>query len=340
MGWELSASKLEQGVQKQRSRVAEDPAWDSYELLARGLRWIDEVDESRRYFLSAAHDVIERIEQRGRGKGSTRARTAGFLRLAGDLDQARKWAVLAIDGLLERGEAACAVETLYAGGDGPAALELAQRHKLRPLAVELAEAERDGNVSRLEAVAKQPAREIVAGRFAPFEAGGAYPLDAWDWLELAHLARARASGEPAPTHIEILQRSGLLGPERSPRVTRVLPGGPIEIAVTGPDGAEIVTTVDRESPDYVEIRLDPRPQSYLALGFDWTAIDGYTAQLFVEPQSSPQQVLPAQGKDFRDVAMGAVDWLESTGEFWERDLAWAARALGDVVARMPLHDSQ
>ncbi|MDA0181932.1 hypothetical protein OJ997_16635 [Solirubrobacter phytolaccae] len=330
MAWRLASRTLAEGVERRRARVAENPSWTGYELLARGLRWIDEVDESQRLFHAAAVDLIERMERLGRGDGAMWARATGFFRMAGEPESAREWARRAIDGL----DAPTAVDTLFAGGDVDAALALAQREGIRTLAVELVEAARDGDLARLDAVAAKPVREIVGGRFAPFEAGGVYPLDSWDWLELAHLARARLAGEPAPTHTEMLSRSGLLGPERRrPRAVRHRPGGTDRITVPGRDGAPLEALVDRESPDYVELRLDPRPDSYLALGFDWTDGDGYTGSLFVEPRSSPQDVLPFQGKDLREVIDAAVDWLESIDE------PWAARTLRTVAGQIETRGS-
>ena len=337
MAWHFSTRKLADGVAKRRARVDDDRAWDTLELLARGLRWSDDVEESRRLFHAAAVDLIERVEQRGRGDGPTRSRTAGFFRLAGELEQARDWAVRAVDELAERHSIEEAVETLYAGGEAAAAEDLAGRHGVRTLATDLTAAERDGDLARIEALAARLAREIVAGRFAPYEAGGAYPLDAYDWLELVHFTRARVAGQLPPTHTEILQRSGLLGArEQSPRVTRVQPGATIRESVSGPDGTPVDVVVDRTSPEYVEITLDPREAGYLKVAFDWTDADGYTAQLFVEPGAGAHELLPHQSTDFRDAVEAAADWLVGVNDLYGKDATWAAGALRDVARAMPL----
>src|SRR3954470_10955674 len=95
MAWQVSSAELAEGVAARRRQLADGRAWDSFERLARGLRWIDELEESRRYFHAAAVDLIARIERRGRGDGTTRAQTAGFFALAGEERDAREWGVRA-----------------------------------------------------------------------------------------------------------------------------------------------------------------------------------------------------------------------------------------------------
>lgn len=334
MAWQLSVEELGDGVREQRERVAGRRSWRTLEQLARGLRWVDLQRESERLFLEAAHDVIERVERQGRGSADMRSRTAGFFTLAGHPKPALEWGRRAVE--LFTGRAAHdVVDTLYVAGDPEQALAIARKHDIRPWAVELIEAERDGK--RCDAFAARLVRHLVAGRTAPSESSGSHPIGLWDWLELAYLTDARITGEPTPSHTEMLTRAGLLAAARRPRrVARVEPGGVDHFPVTAADGTAIEATIDRSSADHVEIVLDPRHDHYFVLTFSWDVILGYVGRVYIEPLTSPQDVLPHDSQDFAEAIEAAVDWLDDLGELWDRDGPWAARTLRGVTQALPL----
>jgi hypothetical protein len=98
MAWQLSMVELVEEVASARDQMGDHRSWMTLEALARGLRWVDELDESQRLFHDAAVDVIERP---GRGAADSRARTAGFFALAGEPEASREWGVRAADEFLD-----------------------------------------------------------------------------------------------------------------------------------------------------------------------------------------------------------------------------------------------
>lgn len=330
-----------ESVQAQRELVALMRSWVVLEALARGLRWIDEVAESERTFHDAAVDLIERVEQAGDGDAYSRARTAGFLVLAGEPDSAREWGVRAADTWERAGDSvehdgAATVDTLLIVGERERAVALARAHGLRSRGLELLEAEADGDAQRCEALIATLVADLRADRSVPVDGSGESPVDTWDWLELAHLARARIVSEPAPTYTEMLSRSGVL--EAAPRERRTvrIVGGDVErFSVAGADGVTVEAVVDRRDPACVEVRLEPRTAGYLAIRFLWTDGRGYHARLRTTPQGGDDHVFNAESPDVREVVGAAVDWL-AAGELRVRDGPWAARTLRDVAARLPL----
>lgn len=343
MAWTISLPELAEGVHLRREFVAERPTWGRIELLARGLRWIDELAESQELFRRAAVDVIERIDVPGRGDGTSRARTAGFFALAGAHDEAREWAQRATTSWLQSGrpderDLVDAVDTLYAAGEAEPALALARAHAVRSAGVELLEAECDGDLARCDAFAAATARELNGERALPFDSSGMAPLNTWDWLELAYLVRARIAGDPAPAHAEVLRRTGwLVEPPVVRRVVRVQAGGVDRVPITGADDAPIQAIVDRQDADYVELRLDPRPEHYLAIGVDWSPARGHHARLYTEPLTSPAFDFPHDDRDFTETVDAAAAWLESVN-LGDRDGSWAARTLRELAARLPLSE--
>src|ERR1700742_4888268 len=100
MAWTLTKNDLTAAVAEARARVAERRTWSKLELLARGLRWLDESAESTRLFHDAATDAVWRIEEHyGGGHAGSRSRTAGLFALAGEVETAREWGLRALDGL-------------------------------------------------------------------------------------------------------------------------------------------------------------------------------------------------------------------------------------------------
>jgi hypothetical protein len=353
MAWTVSWNDLVEGVSEARNRVEEHRSWRTLELLARGLRWVDQLAESRAVFHEAALDVIERIEKRARGNGRSRSRTAGFFALAGESEAAREWGLRAIDDLVRRrdvsGEvrldelvrrgASDAAATLYVCGEHGRALALAREHGVKDLATELIEVEQAADRDRCDAAIGGLVAGIVSDRVAPFNASGVYPIDRWDWLETCFEVRARIAGEPVPSHAVMLERAGLLGPGPSRRVVKPEPGGVDRFAVTAADGTPIEASVDRRDTDLIEIVLDPRKgRRYLDLRFLWTNdAQGYRIDLHTDALSSPQDTLPYEGPDFREAVDAAADWLRSLGaDAYGRDGAWATRTLIQVTKDLPV----
>jgi hypothetical protein len=297
------------------------------------LRWIDEIAESQRLFREAAADLIARVEEAGRGDALTRAHTAGFFLLAGEPDAAREWAARAVEAAGQADEHV--VETLYVGGDAERAWAFAAERGVRGRAVELLEAERDGDPAKCDAVIARHVGWLSGERVLPFEASSLDPLHTWDWLEVAHRVRARISGEPAPPHEEMLAASGLLdgGAPRAPRTVRVQPGAVEHVPVIATDGASIDAVIDRREPGYVVLQLDPRPGSFLTVTFAWSDGSGHVARLLTEPETSPAHVFDHTGPDFTDVADAAAEWLAGV-DLGDRDGAWTGRTLRDLVARL------
>lgn len=319
MPWRIAHGELVEGVREARAYAAERPSWRRMELLARGLRWIDEVAESRAVFNSAALDVIERVERPGRGAASTRATTAGLFALAGDIERAREWAV-------RSGE----VDALYVSG----ALTAADHG--RSNGAVLLDAERRRDVARCDAFIAATVTDLSASRVLPCEASGMSPVHTWDWLELGCLVRARIIGAPAPTHADMLRHVGLHADEpHVPPTRRVVPGAVDRIAITAADGMPVEAVIDREDPGYVELRLDPRSEHFLTLGFAWSDARGYHGRVYTEPLSSHAADLDHDSPDFTDVVDAAADWL-TTADWDDRDCAWAARTLRALAGHLPV----
>jgi hypothetical protein len=244
---------------------------------------------------------------------------------------------------LLRRDASDAVKTLYVCGELDRALALACEHRVENLVVDLIEAERAGNLGRCDAAIDGLVAGLVSDRVAPSSASGRHPIHSWDWLEVCFEVRARIAGEPVPSHAVMLERAGLLGPGPSRRVVRPEPGGVDRFAVTAADGTAIEASVDRRNADVIDIYLDPREddrgyEHYLALGFDWISDgQGYVVRLYTEPSSSPQDVLPYEGPDFRAAVEAAADWLDGLGaDAYGRDGTWAARILVQVTKDLPV----
>ena len=351
MTWAVSAHELDEGVEERRRMLGERRAPDTLERLARALRWVDDLEESRRVFHEAAVAQVQSVEQHGRPSAATHSRTAGYFALAGELEPAREWAARAIDELLEprdpygdvrpeesrHRDAGEAVELWYVSGEPDRALTLAREQGIRNRAVELIEAERDRDVDAVDAVIGGLTTRLVAERVPPHVAGG-HPIGAWDWLELAFETRAGTAGEPTPTHREMLERTGLLGGGPSRRVARLEEGGVDRFTVDASDGSPIEATVDRERADWIEITLDPREEHYLSLGFDWYDDRGYRSELYLEPESSPQVGLPYVGTDFGEAVDAAADWLDGR-DVLGRDGTWAARTLRQITKDLPVRES-
>ena len=350
MSWTIAEQELARGVEQARGELEEYRDWDTLELLARAMRWADELTESRRLFHEAATDAVATITQHGQYAGDVCSRTAGYFALAGELEPAREWAARAVEDFLAPRDvhgdgkpadlllrdAGFAVETLAVCELGEQALALAAQTGVRNLAVELIEAQRDGNV---DAVVERLTRALAAERVPPYDAYAQYPVHVWDWLEFAFVARARLAGEPVPSHRQMLERAGLLGDGASGRVVRLEAGGVDRFSVLASDGTPIEATVARESAASVEITLDPRGPHYLAIGFYWPFDDGYRLDLYIAPNSSSQQALPYQGTDFREAVEATADWLDGQ-DLFGRDGSWAARTLTAITKDLPVRGEE
>ncbi len=259
MTWTISERELADGVELARQELDEYRDWDTLEVLARAVRWADQLAESRRLFGEAATDAVDAIAGHGEYAGDVCSRTAGYFALAGEPEQGREWAARAVadfreprdshgdrkpDDVLRR-DAGFAIETLYVCALPEQALALAAETGIRNAAVELIEAERDRRADAIDAVVERLSRDLAAERVPPYDAYARYPVHAWDWLEFAFIARARVTGEPQPSHREMLERSGLLGGGASGRVVRLESGGIDRFNVPAADGTVVEATVDR-----------------------------------------------------------------------------------------------
>jgi hypothetical protein len=265
--------------------------------------------------------------------------------LAGEPERAREWGQRAVDELLQRrgrtgyrkppefvrDDAGRAVDIFYLCTERERAMALAREHGLDRLSVDVIMAERDRDLERAESVIRRVSHEIVAERLEPTERTGE-PLHLWDWLEAGFLVQSRIAGQNPPSHALMLERSGLLGPGVRRQVVWPARGGVDRFPVLGPDGAHIEATIDRRDPSAVEITLDPREADdrYLVLTFHWRQDNVYGISLWLEPLSSPQDVLPYQGPDFREAIDAAADRLDGT-HFQGRDGTWAARTLREIA---------
>ena len=346
MAWTVSKQSLLDGLAARRRRASERPHRAELEMLARAARWTDEVAESCEAFRRAAQDVIERVENRGRGDARSRVTTAGFFAMAGDLSATREWGIPAAEALVRKaveapisreslqGNIREAIATLYVCREWDRAVELSREFLVRDVTLQLLWAERNRDVRACDLAIERIARWIVAGRAAPFQASGwPGPIDPWDWLEIGFEVQARIAEEPVPTHTLMLERAGLLGPGPSRRVARPQPGGIDRIPVTGADGARIEVVFDRRDSELIHIALDPRDEPpyefYLVLSFYWDGA-AYRIHLYTAPMTSHQDILPYEGPDFREAIEAAADWLDRP-EIYGRDGTWAARTLLEVT---------
>jgi hypothetical protein len=313
MAWTVTVAKLEHGVADARDAVEEHRSFSTLAELARGLRWVDELAESRAVFRAAAVDLAERIEQRGTRGGPDAAEAAGYFALAGEPAAARAWADRAVAGLCE---------PLDASG-APVPEETIRRNRATAVAT-------------LYLIASAVKR-ILAERVAPSESSGQVPFDDWDWLELGFAVRARIAGETVPDHRRMLERAGLLGAGRDRRrVVRLARGVVARFSVTAADGTLIEARVDHEDPRWIAIVLDPRDEHYLSLDLSWGDGIGYQMSVAIDSESSPQQRLPYEGTDFREAIAAAADWFNADDDVFGRDGPWAARTLLEITRDVPV----
>ncbi len=343
MTWTISASALEQGVVDARARLARDAVWRTMEFLGRALRWVDELQESREWFRSAALYLLRHVEDRGLDRMGPRPEIVGYYVLAGEPAAARDWCEPTVERLLARGgprDQEQAVATRYLCGDPDGAEALAREFRVHHICLDLLGAERDGDVGHCDAASARLVKSRVANRTAPGMSSGIYPIDGWDWLELSFQTRSLITGESVPSHAEILQRTGLLGPGPSTRRRQPAPGGVDRVTVTAADGSVIQATIDRSEPGHAFIVLDPREDSsydrYLAIGLFMEG-DSYTTLLYTEPESSPQDHLPHAGPDICEAIDAAADYLDGK-DFFGRDGTWAARTLRQITSDLPTAD--
>ena len=83
MSWTVSRDALERGARAALDRVRDERVLDRLERAARGVRWLDRVEESRRLFHEAALARIERSTGGGHWDGEARSQAAGYFALAG-----------------------------------------------------------------------------------------------------------------------------------------------------------------------------------------------------------------------------------------------------------------
>ena len=96
VSWTISARELADGVELARQELDEYRDWDTLEVLARAVRWADQLAESRRLFGEAAADAVDAIAGHGEYAGDVCSRTAGYFALAGEPEQGREWAARAV----------------------------------------------------------------------------------------------------------------------------------------------------------------------------------------------------------------------------------------------------
>ena len=263
MSWGIDRHELETGRDDMRALAAERASHHMLEQLARAHRWLDEDEQARRRFREAAAELEASLESRG-GDASSRGRTGGLLRQAGEEEAARAWferALASLDVASPR-DANRVAALRYLLGDPEGALVAAALAEqpdpiLEPI-VELARARRDGDPEAAVRARDGIARLIRAGRTPPFEESGSSDLTLFDWLEESFRGEAEL-----PDHATMLERAGL-----ARAVQRGAPGDVPDwppppwwhaLQRMTPDGADVQATVEVDDDTDGVFHVDPRP---------------------------------------------------------------------------------
>lgn len=176
------------------------------EQIGRTRRWLDDGDH--RALLSEAAGHLEQAwTDHETGSADSWAWAGGLWHLAGERDEARRALRNAVaDGTDWEPIPQGAAGVFYLLGE----FDRAAWHAPNDSEGILAMAARDRDVDRvLDARGRWRGCERAAKR-GPHQDRGMVPLSGWDWIEETFRLESELRGEPLPSHLEMMQRTGLL----------------------------------------------------------------------------------------------------------------------------------
>ena len=253
-------------------QLAERRGPTTLEQVARTRRWLD-AGEHEALFAEAAARLEQAWKDNQTGSTGSWARAGGLWQLAGDRERARRALQQAVAGgtdwePIPQGAAG----VMYLLGEHGRAAAHAPDHPEGMLAAAAREADPD---RAADARNRWLAWEKLAER-GPHQDRGPRPLTGWDWIEETFRLESELRGEPVPSHLEMLRRTGML----------------------------------RELSDPDEIRPcrpAPRPGVPVALGAG--AQRPSHPVLDEEPDDEGEWILGMSRPDFQDAALWAAEWL-------------------------------
>lgn len=130
----------------------------------------------------------------------------------------------------------------------------------------------------------------------PHQVSGGDPLTSWDWLEESFLLESRLTGTPVPSHLEMLERLGVLTDE--PRPPAPPPLSPkVGLRADHPSGAWL--QVDK--PDWIEVFVPPSFSVVIRQRFEL-----WGAWVPDAPLSSGEWIVEPEFPDWRHAASEAA----------------------------------
>ena len=228
-------------------------------------RWLDLGGDSE-LFAEDARDLVRNTETHGTAGPYFSLEIGGLFHLAGNDAAARPFLLDASrnGSIWPSPQAPAGAHYLLGEHERAAALASGAPEGL------LAQSTIDGNPGLARQARDELLSERPSGLVGPHQevSTGGMALSTWDWIEESFLLEARLLDEPAPTHLEMLRRTGrLLDAEPPPRRDPPRRPGFATTIRTRPPGATEVTaslTVDGDGED-VDFVLDPRPDRYLSI---------------------------------------------------------------------------
>lgn len=314
MPWTLTIEQVRAERDELSNRIGGD---ELFEQLARGHRWLDRNDKAERWFRKEAVD-IERDDADGL------AWIGGLLVLAGAPAEAEPWlrralkpGELALDAEQRAGVHYLLGEHLEASLVAPGSVP-----------AELARARREGDPAQLPAGRARLLEILRSDRSGPTDVAIGNPWTEWDWIEESFIVEARLRGEQVPSHEQMLRALGLYADQAPSRPIKPVPGARAEIVREDELGDPVRTTIALEDDGLVEVILDPRPDSYIALVFEHDE-EGWATLLACHPEDSTECIIEPVETFAEAVELAgerlAVPDRELTG-------AWVTAALSDLIA--------
>lgn len=301
----FTLAEMREALATHEQRLAEDGSWMELEQIARTLRWLD-AGGHRRSFATAAVALEHNVTTYHTASSDSWATIGGFWHLAGEPNRARR----ALRRAIERStfwdpvpEGAAGV--LYLLGELDRAARLAPGDAVGWIAI----GARDGEIRQVQRAREHWLDWQRLGKMGPHLDGVAVPLADWDWIEESYRLEAALTGEPVPTHLEILRRSGFLReprdavPDPPPRPAP-RPGYRAALAGKEPPRLEVV------SADVVTIEF--APDRFLSLE-RYLAEEGWGARLS-DGASSGEWILSPSEREFQGAALWAAECLRLRGD--------------------------
>ena len=188
------------------ARLADHYGPTCLEQIGRTRRWLD-LGDDRALFAEAAARREQSWKEHGTGSRGSWAQGGGLWHLAGEFEQARRALSNAVAQSTDwepipQGAAG----VLYLLGE----LDRAARHAPNDSEGILAFAARDHDVALVTQARERWLGWERRARRGPHQDRGMVPLSGWDWIEETFRLESELLGEPLPSHLEMLRRTGML----------------------------------------------------------------------------------------------------------------------------------